>query len=225
MKTKLLISFGVVALIIAWSVWQYRSHRYDQVAELPPLVNGTSTAYFAGGCFWCTESDFEKLTGVSETISGYAGGRTTDPTYEKVSSHTTGHIETVEVRYDPNIVTYQTLVEYFFSHVDPTDPNGQFVDQGDSYVSAAFYTSPEEKTKIEDELKRLEKSGAYSKPLVTRVIPFEKFYPAEEYHQDYSKKNPTRYQYYRGVRGRDQSLENICEKRLTQNVPCLTSKK
>ncbi|TXI33829.1 MAG: peptide-methionine (S)-S-oxide reductase MsrA [Candidatus Moraniibacteriota bacterium] len=217
---KLLLPILTIALL-ASSVFYWRAQRYDERAVLAPLESGTATAYFAGGCFWCTESDFEKLTGVSAVISGYAGGTTTDPTYTSVSSHTTGHLEAVEVRYDPSIVSYETLIRYFFSHIDPTDPTGQFVDQGDSYLSAVFYQSETEKMIGEAEIKRLTDSGAYDRPLVTTLRPFTVFYPAEEYHQDYSTKNPARYHYYRGASGRDQYLERICPIRATKNVPCL----
>ncbi len=217
---KLLLAALAITLLII-SVFYWRAHRYDERAVLAPPTIGTATAYFAGGCFWCTESDFEKLSGVSAIISGYAGGTTTDPTYTSVSSHTTGHLEAVEVRYDPSIVSYQTLVEYFFAHIDPTDQNGQFVDQGDSYRSAVFYQNEGEQAIIIREMERLAKSGAYDRPLVTALQPFTIFYPAEEYHQDYSTKNPTRYRYYRGNSGRDQYLERICQIRATKNVPCL----
>ncbi|MBP7060665.1 MAG: peptide-methionine (S)-S-oxide reductase MsrA [Candidatus Moranbacteria bacterium] len=218
MKTTLL--FALVSISLLFSIWYWMAHRYDEQANLPPVHNGTALAYFAGGCFWCTEADFEKLPGVTEVISGYSGGHTTDPTYEKVSSHTTGHLETVEVRYDPTIVSYEKLVQYFFSHMDPTDPNGQFADQGGSYRSAIFFQSPEEKRVAEIELERLRDSQVYDQPLVTALLRFEKFYAAEEYHQNYWKKNPTRYTYYRNGSGRNQYLEKICQIRSEKNIPC-----
>ncbi|MBP9728334.1 MAG: peptide-methionine (S)-S-oxide reductase MsrA [Candidatus Moranbacteria bacterium] len=211
-------------MFIGGAVLLWRSHRYDEPGNIAPAPTGTATAYFAGGCFWCTESDFEKLNGVSEVISGYSGGTTSDPSYVSVSSHTTGHVETVEVRYDPTVITYQTLVSYFFSHIDPTDPAGQFADQGESYRSVIFYRTLEEKNIVDAEKERLTKSGAYEKPIVTSVIPFEKFYPAEEYHQNYWKKNPTRYSYYRRGSGRDQYLKTACQIRTEKNVPCLDAK-
>lgn len=224
MKHSFIISFFILVLI-GGTILYWRAHRYDEPGNVTLPGDGTASAYFAGGCFWCTESDFEKLPGVSEAISGYSGGTTTDPSYTSVSSHTTGHVETVEVRYDPAVVTYQTLVMYFFSHIDPTDPTGQFADQGDSYRSVVFYRTPEERAVIEKEKERLTKSGAYDKPLVTAVIPFEKLYPAEEYHQNYWKKNPTRYSYYRSGSGRDQYLKKICQIRAEKNIPCLDAKK
>lgn len=224
---KLTLIVCVLVLVVAstcYAAFFWRTHRYDEQANLPPIQSGTTLAYFAGGCFWCTEADFEKLTGVTEVISGYAGGHTTDPTYEKVSGHTTGHLEVVEVRYDPTLVSYEQLVQYFFSHIDPTDPNGQFADQGDSYRSAIFFQNAEEKRIVEIEMERLTKSVAYDQPLVTILFPFEKFYPAEEYHQNYWKKNPTRYTYYRNGSGRNQYLEKICQIRATKNISCADTK-
>ena len=221
--TRIILIVIVIAILIA-GIFYWREHRYDKAAVIAPPEESMAVAYFAGGCFWCTESDFEKLPGVSEAISGYSGGTTNNPTYQSVSTHTTGHLGTVEVRYDPAAVSYQTLIEYFFSHIDPTDPNGQFVDQGESYRSAVFYRSGEEKRLAEDELRELTESGAYGKPLVTKLIPFQKFYPAEDYHQDYWKKNPVRYSYYRTGSGRDQYLEKICQVRATKNVPCRITK-
>lgn len=220
MKSKLLV-FALIVAILVGGIFYWRAHRYDKAAEVAPVASGTETAYFSGGCFWCTEADFEKLPGVTEAISGYSGGTTENPTYTSVSSHTTGHLESVEVRYDPKQVAYEKLVEYFFSSIDPTDPNGQFIDQGDSYRSAVFYKNETEKMIAEEEMKRLSESGAYDKPLVTALLPFQKFYLAEDYHQDYWKKNSVRYKYYRGGSGRDQYLEHICQIRETKNVPCL----
>lgn len=220
MKPQFLI-FIFIAAVLVGGIFYWRAHRYDKAAAVPPLASGTETAYFAGGCFWCTEADFEKLPGVTEAISGYSGGTTENPTYTSVSSHTTGHLETVEVRYDPKQVTYHKLIEYFFSHIDPTDPQGQFVDQGDSYRSAVFYQNDSEQMIAEQEMKRLTESGAYEKPLVTSLIPFQHFYLAEDYHQDYWKKNSVRYKYYRSASGRDQYLEKICQVRASKKVPCL----
>ncbi len=220
---KKIIFFGGLLLIMSSGIFWWRAHRYDEPAISVPVASGTARAYFAGGCFWCTESDFEKLPGVSEVISGYSGGHTNDPTYEKVNTHTTGHLETVEVRYDPQQVSYETLIRYFFSHIDPTDPNGQFADQGNSYLSAVFFQNDTEQNTALNEIQRLMESGAYSRPLVTQVVPFTTFYPAEEYHQNFWKKNPARYHYYRSGSGRDQYLETICLVRAEKSVPCLTT--
>lgn len=167
----------------------------------------TRTATFAGGCFWCVESDFEKLNGVIEVISGYTGGHKENPSYKEVSSGGTGHVEAVQVLYDPAVVTYEELLDVFWKHVDPTDPDGQFVDRGSPYRTAIFYHDDEQKLLAEQSKKELADSGLFDKPIVTDIVKFSTFYSAEEYHQDYYKKNPIRYKYYRWNSGRDQFLE------------------
>jgi len=163
-------------------------------------------ATFAGGCFWCVEADFEKVNGVVRVISGYTGGHVENPTYHQVSAGGTGHVEAVEVIYDPNRVTYKELLDYFWKHIDPTDSEGQFVDRGQQYRSAIFYHDEEEKRLAEESKRKLEESGRFNKPIVTEIIRFSKFYRAEDYHQDYYTKNPLRYKYYRWNSGRDQFL-------------------
>lgn len=167
---------------------------------------GYPRATFAGGCFWCTESDFEKLDGVVDVISGYTGGQVENPSYEAVTSGNTGHVEAVQVVYDPNRITYRELLDYFWRHVDPTDAGGQFVDRGNQYRSAIFYHDEEQKRIAEESKRQLGLSGRFKKPIATRVIRFTKFYPAEDYHQDYYKKNPVQYNLYRSNSGRDQFL-------------------
>ncbi|MBU0995843.1 MAG: peptide-methionine (R)-S-oxide reductase MsrB [Proteobacteria bacterium] len=167
----------------------------------------TDTAIFAGGCFWCTESDFEKVPGVLDVISGYTGGHVVDPAYEQVSAGGTGHVEAVKVIYDPEKVSYDMLLDAFWRYVDPTDSGGQFVDRGPQYRSAIFYANENEHQMIEASKKKLEASGRFTKPVVTDILPRGPFYPAEEYHQDYYKKNPIRYKFYRSRSGRDQFLE------------------
>ena len=167
----------------------------------------TASAVFAGGCFWCTESDFEKVDGVIEAISGYTGGHLKNPTYYQVSAGGTGHLESVKVIYDPSKVTYEQLLDYFWRHVDPTDPGGQFVDRGSQYRSAIFYANETQKRLAEKSKQQLEASGKFNKPIVTEILPLGEFYPAEDYHQDYYKKNPIRYHYYRYGSGRDQFLK------------------
>lgn len=167
-------------------------------------------ATFAGGCFWCMEPPFDKLKGVISTTSGYTGGSTIDPKYEEVSSGTTGHAEAVEVLFDPSQITYQQLLEVFWENIDPTVKNRQFVDTGTQYRTAIFYHSEEQKRLAGESKKKLAASGRYGgKPIVTEIVPAGPFYPAEEYHQDYYKKNPTRYKFYRFNSGRDQYLERI----------------
>ena len=167
----------------------------------------TRTAIFAGGCFWCVESDFEKVNGVLQVISGYTGGQIKDPTYQEVSAGGTGHVEAVQVVYDPKVVDYEQLLDVFWRHIDPTDAGGQFVDRGSQYRSAIFYQNDEEKRLAEESRTGLAKEGPLKQPVVTEILKAEKFYPAEDYHQDYYKKNPLRYKYYRHNSGRDQYLK------------------
>jgi peptide methionine sulfoxide reductase msrA/msrB len=169
----------------------------------------TEVATFAGGCFWCTEADFEKVPGVVKVISGYSGGQKENPTYNEVSSGTTGHVETVQVYYDPGKVTYEGLLNSFWRHIDPTDPGGQFVDRGGQYRSVIFYHTEEQRRIAEKSKEALNKSGKFGKPVVTEIVPFKKFYAAEDYHQDYYKKNPLRYKYYRHASGRDQFTHQV----------------
>ncbi|MEK8024084.1 MAG: peptide-methionine (S)-S-oxide reductase MsrA [Candidatus Hydrogenedentota bacterium] len=165
------------------------------------------TAVFAGGCFWCTESDFEKRDGVVQAISGYTGGDERNPTYEQVSSGTTGHYEAVQVVYDPKKVSYRQLLDHFWRHVDPTDAGGQFVDRGRQYRSGIFYENEEQRKLAMESREALGKSGVFSRPIVTEILPLKKFYPAEDYHQDYYKTNPIRYTMYRSGSGREPFIE------------------
>jgi peptide methionine sulfoxide reductase msrA/msrB len=165
------------------------------------------------------EPPFEKLDGVREVISGYTGGHKTDPTYEEVSSGTTGHVEAVEVIYDPSKVSYEKLLDVFWRQIDPTDKGGQFVDRGSSYVTGIFYSTEEQRRLAEASKQALERSGRYGKPIVTPVRAAGPFYRAEEYHQDYYKKNPVRYKFYRHNSGRDKYLDRVWSK----EVPMKTS--
>jgi peptide methionine sulfoxide reductase msrA/msrB len=165
------------------------------------------TAVFAGGCFWCVESDFEKVPGVVEAISGYTGGRGDNPTYGDYAAE--GHVEAVKVIYDPKKVSYRELLAYFWRHVDPTDPGGQFVDRGPQYRSVIFYQDEDQKQQAKASKEALEKSGKFRKPIVTEILPLGKFYPAEAYHQDYYKTHAIKYKYYRWNSGRDQFLEKV----------------
>jgi peptide methionine sulfoxide reductase msrA/msrB len=166
-------------------------------------------ATFAGGCFWCTESDLEKVPGVLKVISGYTGGFKENPTYEEVCSGRTGHLEAVQVYYDPSRVTYEQLLDVFWRHIDPTDEDGQFVDRGSQYRSAVFYHDEEQKGLAEKSRDALAKSGTFAKPVATKILPLAKFYEAEDYHQDYHRKSPSRYQFYRSNSGRDPFLKKI----------------
>ena len=165
------------------------------------------TAVFAGGCFWCTEADFDKIAGVLSTTSGYTGGRLRNPTYEQVSAGGTGHIEAVRVTYDPARVTYATLAARFIRTIDPLDSGGSFCDRGPSYRSAYFVASPAQR-RIAETIKA--RAGAsLKKPVATLILPAATFYPSEGYHQDYYKKNPIRYRFYRLNCGRDSRLKQL----------------
>lgn len=164
-------------------------------------------ATFAGGCFWCMEPPFEKLGGVKEVLSGYAGGDEPNPTYEQVSAGQTGHAEVVQVAFDPDKTSYDTLLDVFWRNIDPTTRNAQFVDQGRQYRSAIFYHDDEQKKKAEASKEALAASGRFDKPIVTEIEPLTAFWPAEGDHQDYYKKNPFRYKLYRLGSGRDQFLK------------------
>lgn len=166
-------------------------------------------ATFAGGCFWCVEADFEKVDGVAEVISGYTGGEEPNPSYKEVASGQTGHVEAVQVLYDPSRVSYEALLDVFWSHVDPTDPGGQFVDRGLQYTTAIFYHDEEQRRLAEQSKEALEQSGRFQEPIVTEIKKVDRFYPAEDYHQDYYKEHALRYKLYRWNSGRDQFLEKI----------------
>lgn len=166
----------------------------------------TKTAVFAGGCFWCTESDFEKIPGVLDAVSGYTGGTVSNPTYEQVSAGGTGHVEAVQVLYDPARITYVQLLDVFWRHINPTDGGGQFVDRGSQYSSVIFYADDDQRRLSEASKAALTSSGQFDRPIATEIRPLGPFYKAEEYHQDYYRKNPVRYNYYRWNSGRDQFL-------------------
>ncbi len=161
-------------------------------------LKGLSVAHFAEGCFWCSEEIFQSVKGVKAVINGYSGGKEPNPTYEEVSDGKTGHAESVEVYYDPKEVSFETLVKVFFASQDPTTPSRQGPDAGSQYRSIAFYDTPEQKAFIEGYIKQLDASGQYSAPIVTEVVPFVKFWKAEEYHQNYAENNPNN-PYIRGV--------------------------
>jgi peptide-methionine (S)-S-oxide reductase len=167
------------------------------------------TAVFAGGCFWCVESDFEKLEGVTEAISGYTGGSAETANYKTVSYTETGHFEAVEVTYDPSKVSYAQLVEYFWRHIDPTDPHGQFCDKGSSYRTAIFYANADEQAVVEKSLSALNETKPFQGDIVTTIATAKPFYKAEEYHQDYYKKNPIRYRFYRNGCRRDSRIKEL----------------
>jgi peptide-methionine (S)-S-oxide reductase len=174
--------------------------------RVPP---GMAVATFAGGCFWCVESDFDKVPGVTETISGYTGGSKANPTYQEVSSGTTGHAESVQVIFDPKKVSYEKLLDTFWVSVDPTVKDRQFCDSGNQYRTAIFYNDESQRKAAEASKAALEKSKPFKQPIVTQIVAAGPFYPAEDYHQDYYKKNPVRYQIYRSGCGRDARLKEL----------------
>ena len=178
-------------------------------AGQPGDAAGLETATFAGGCFWCMEAPFEKLDGVVKVVAGYTGGQVANPTYEQVSSGKTGHVEAIQVTFKPEKISYSKLLDVFWHQIDPTDAGGSFVDWGLQYRSVIFYQNEEQKRMAEASKETLEKSGRFDQPIVTEIIKFDVFYPAEEYHQDYYKKNPIRYKFYRYRSGRDQYLEKV----------------
>jgi methionine-S-sulfoxide reductase len=166
-------------------------------------------ATFAGGCFWCMEPPFDKLDGVVSTTSGYTGGKEKMPSYEQVSSGKTGHVEAIEVVYDPEIIGYDKLLEVFWKNINPTQENGQFADLGKQYRTVIFFHDEKQRQIAEASKERLEKSGKFEKPVVTEILQAGDFYPAEDYHQDYYLKNPLRYKYYRFGSGREQFINKI----------------
>ena len=180
-----------------------------QAADKAADPAGLAKATFAGGCFWCMQPPFDKLPGVVSTTAGYTGGHKAKPTYEEVSAGGTGHAEAVEITYDPKKIGYDKLLEVFWHNVDPTDAGGQFCDRGDQYRSEIFYHNEEQKRLAEESKAALEKSKPFKEPIVTKIVAATEFYPAEEYHQEYYKKNPLRYKIYRYGCGRDKRLEQL----------------
>jgi len=198
-------------IVIGLAVGCQNANGDKQEAKNVMETNNTQvkTATFAGGCFWCTEADFEKIPGVLKVISGYTGGSKDNPTYEEVSAGKSGHVEAVQVHYDPAKISYDQLLDAFWRHVDPTDGGGQFVDRGSQYRSVIFYHNDDQRQAAEKSKEALNKSGRFNKPVRTEILPFGKFYEAEAYHQDYYRNNPLRYKYYRHGSGRDQFLEKV----------------
>jgi peptide methionine sulfoxide reductase msrA/msrB len=209
MKTRTIsISLLALSLVIAGILTgEVRSGMKTEEKD-----TGTALATFAGGCFWCTEADFEKLPGVIEVVSGYTGGHVEDPTYKQVCSGTTGHVEAVQVRFDPSRISYADLLKYFWRHVDPTDAGGQFVDRGSQYRSAIFYHDEEQRRLAELSKEALDRAGVFKKPVATEIRKASRFYSAEDYHQGYFKTCPVQYGAYRSGSGRDGFIEGVWDK-------------
>ena len=169
----------------------------------------TESAILAGGCFWCIESDFEKLKGVKDVTSGYIGGHVQNPTYQQVTTGKSGHIEAVKVDYDASVISYSEILDYFWRHIDPTNDKGQFCDFGPQYRPAIFYQDIRQKELAQESTARIEKTKPFKEPLKVELIEASQFFLAEDYHQDYYKKSPIRYKYYRFACGRDQRVEEL----------------
>ena len=172
-------------------------------------ADALATAAFAGGCFWCMQPPFDRLDGVVSTAVGYTGGHTKNPTYEQVSAGGTGHTESIQITYNPKKITYAGLLEIFWHNVDPLTPNAQFCDHGTQYRTAIFFYNEEQQRLAELSKRELEASGRFKQPIVTEIVPASTFYPAEDYHQAYYRKNSLRYKYYRYSCGRDRRLQEL----------------
>ncbi len=206
MKRFLVAVLAAFAVVVA-----YGSLTGPTIAQAPVPSSPAKTelATFAGGCFWCVEADFDKIDGVTSTVSGFMGGTTPNPSYKSVTAGGTGHLEVVQIAFDPAKVSYQKLVDHFWRTVDPTDAGGQFCDRGDSYLTGIFAHNPEQKRIAEGSKVVIDKSGMLKQPIVTPIRDAGAFTPAEEYHQDFHTKNPIRYKYYRHGCGRDARLEAL----------------
>jgi peptide-methionine (S)-S-oxide reductase len=190
-----------IAVLGAAAIWA--------AATTAPAQTPTAKATFAGGCFWCVESDFDKVPGVLSTTSGYIGGKVPNPTYDQVSAKGTGHAEAVQIVYDPSKVTYEQLLDRYWHSIDPTTRDAQFCDHGSPYRTAIFTHDAAQAKAARESLAALKKSKPFKEPIVTEIAAAGEFYPAEDYHQDYYKKNPVRYQYYRTACGRDARLKQL----------------
>jgi peptide methionine sulfoxide reductase msrA/msrB len=208
MKNGFMLMLLVAAALLAAGFTDSQpKEKSGRGATMPETQKNFKTATLAGGCFWCVEADFEKLPGVIEAVSGYTGGRGDNPTYGDYAQK--GHVEAVQVIYDPAKISYQQLLDYFWRHVDPTDAGGQFVDRGAQYRSVIFYHDAEQKRLAEESRQALAKSKRFSKPIVTEILPLTKFYRAEDYHQDYYRTHAVKYKYYRWNSGRDQFIRKV----------------
>ena len=193
MKRARLFSFLFLFALLGTAAWAQESAK----------------ATFAGGCFWCMEEAFDKVDGVSETVSGYAGGDVEDPTYQQVVSGTTGHYEVLQVTYDPDLVSYEELLYHFWRNIDPVDGGGQFCDRGSQYLSAIFYHNDRQQRLAQESLRELRRSDRFDQSIATEILELDQFYRAEGYHQDYYNKNPLRYNFYKTACGREARLQSV----------------
>lgn len=214
-------AFALAAALLGGSAFA-QSTRSTVAAPAPA---GLAKAIFAGGCFWCVEADFDKVPGVKSTTSGYIGGKVANPTYEQVSAKTTGHAEAVEVVYDPKVVSYEQLLEYFWRTIDPTTKDRQFCDAGSPYRSGIFVLDGQQLAAAKASLAQLEKTKPFKEPIVTEITLAGPFYVAEDYHQNYYKVNPVRYKFYRNGCGRDERLQQLWGSLPVPPVPALASSK
>lgn len=205
LRTRKNISVAAVVTAVGLVLTQLNAAQTPDIEK--NMADSEAIATFAGGCFWCTESGFEKLPGVRDAVSGYTAGEQENPTYKQVSRGRTGHTEAVQVHYDPDVISYEDLLEGFWRQFDPTDGGGSFADRGMQYRPGIYYNNESEKQAIDAAIKVQEASGRYDKPFALEVAPLATFYEAENYHQDYYKKNPIRYKYYRYGSGRDRYLK------------------
>ena len=210
MKKLTILLLVIAGLLIVGAVYKNSENKktIEEITMTIPPENAQK-ATFAGGCFWCIEPSFEKLEGVFDVVVGYTGGHVENPTYQDVTTGTTGHYEAVQITYDPEIISYEQLLQVFWRQFDPTDAGGSFVDRGPQYRSAIFYHTPDQKKIAEQSKEELDQSGRYDAPVVTEILEASPFYKAEEYHQDYFEKQPLYYKSYRSNSGRDQFIEDV----------------
>ena len=200
------LSYFIVTTFIPKNANSASKQSAAKVSEKSGIIE---TALFAGGCFWCMEHPFENQPGISKALSGYTGGEKQNPTYNQVASGLTQHVEAVEIHFDPEIISYNDLLQIFWRNIDPTDAGGQFVDRGKQYTTGIFYKNNQQKKSAEQSKTRLESKNLFNKKIITKIVPAGKFYPAEEYHQDFFKKNYIRYRVYRAGSGRDEFIKRI----------------
>jgi peptide methionine sulfoxide reductase msrA/msrB len=213
------ILVGMFLLTITTTGWLLAAYPLKKGKTMIEPHTSASLATFAGGCFWCSEADFEKIPGVLDVVSGYTGGQKKNPSYEEVCQGSTGHVEAVQVRYDPEKISYGELLDVFWRHIDPTDPGGQFADRGSQYRTVIFYHNQEQKKMAEASRAALDRSGQFSRPIATEIRPAQTFYKAEDYHQNYCQLNPLRYRSYRWGSGRDRFIQENWEKKEKPAVP------
>ena len=222
MKKKFLLAGALLSISVLLALAVLNSQTYEATtpnnstdsSDIKIVNKKLEIATLAGGCFWCIEATFEKLSGIQKAVSGYSGGHTDNPLYTEVAGGNTGHTETVQIYYDPAIISYEEILFRFWRDIDPTDSNGQFVDRGSEYRPQIFYHDKSQKTLAEKTRKDLEQSGRFINPVNVKIAPFEKFWQAESYHQDYHLKSPLRYKLYRSGSGRDSFLNKIWGKEL-----------